>query len=289
MDLDILGSIGGMLGSMCKVDPITVNQSSGRYARICVEIDISKPLISSLIVEDISISVEYENLGLISFSCRRYGHSKDNCKEGLDLHKKKVHQAKEDSRKNVKEAGPFGPWMLVSYDRNGKNQGAGGMSYKSLGNAGSFGKANISNRSSDTSMNNGTMRKNIGGQSWKAVTVARSVGSSRGGSRGPGSVDRSKDGLAKRGGSKFEVLKKDCEDALEVDLQNQNAKALIHKENFKDITNRTSKAYTFLSNKKALSSGNKGKGVAGGYSSGGNKAKNLGSHGNSSRFGKGNS
>ncbi|KAL5767308.1 hypothetical protein ACOSQ2_014091 [Xanthoceras sorbifolium] len=32
--------------------------------------------------------------------------------------------------------------------------------------------ANISNRSSDTSMNNGTMRKNISGQSRKAVTVA---------------------------------------------------------------------------------------------------------------------
>ncbi|KAL5738140.1 hypothetical protein ACOSP7_030901 [Xanthoceras sorbifolium] len=37
----LLWKIGELLGSMCKVDPITETQAQGRFARICVEIDIS--------------------------------------------------------------------------------------------------------------------------------------------------------------------------------------------------------------------------------------------------------
>ena len=36
MDTDLLWSIGGMLGRMCKVDPVTMNQARGRFPRICV-------------------------------------------------------------------------------------------------------------------------------------------------------------------------------------------------------------------------------------------------------------
>ena len=68
---------------MCKVDLVTLNQARGRFARICVEIDISKPLVATLNVEERSIKMEYENLGAICFNCGHYGHSKDSCKEGL--------------------------------------------------------------------------------------------------------------------------------------------------------------------------------------------------------------
>ncbi|KAK3222280.1 hypothetical protein Dsin_009305 [Dipteronia sinensis] len=72
MDSDLLWSIGGMLGKMCKVDPITVNQTRGRFARICVETGISKPFIGALFIEDINIRVEYQSLGLVCFKCGRY-------------------------------------------------------------------------------------------------------------------------------------------------------------------------------------------------------------------------
>ncbi|KAK3198306.1 hypothetical protein Dsin_021721 [Dipteronia sinensis] len=70
-----------MLGTMCKADPITETQARGRYARIYVEIDISKPLLGSITIDNRTIMVEYESLGLICFKCGKYGHSKDNCRE----------------------------------------------------------------------------------------------------------------------------------------------------------------------------------------------------------------
>ncbi|KAK2661696.1 hypothetical protein Ddye_000270 [Dipteronia dyeriana] len=80
MDFDLLWSIGGMFGRMCKVDSITMNLAEGRFARICVEIDISKPLLGSLSIDDRIIRVEYESLGLICCKYGRYGHNKESCR-----------------------------------------------------------------------------------------------------------------------------------------------------------------------------------------------------------------
>ncbi|KAL5810537.1 hypothetical protein ACOSQ4_027105 [Xanthoceras sorbifolium] len=77
MDIRLLWIIGGMLGSMCKVDPITVNQVRGRFARVCVEIYLSKPLAGTLIVDKRLVKVEYESLGAFLMAknggeCSRY-------------------------------------------------------------------------------------------------------------------------------------------------------------------------------------------------------------------------
>ncbi|KAL5857254.1 hypothetical protein ACOSQ3_004712 [Xanthoceras sorbifolium] len=76
MDVELLWNIRGMLGSTCKVDPITVMQTRGRYVRLCVEIDISKPFRGTLIIDGRPIHVEYENLGTICFNCRCYGNNR---------------------------------------------------------------------------------------------------------------------------------------------------------------------------------------------------------------------
>ena len=44
IDVELLRIIGGLLGTTYKVNPITESQARGRFARICVEIDITKPL-----------------------------------------------------------------------------------------------------------------------------------------------------------------------------------------------------------------------------------------------------
>ncbi|KAK3221245.1 hypothetical protein Dsin_008270 [Dipteronia sinensis] len=74
---DLLWNVWGMLGTTYKVDPITETQARGRFARICVEIDITKPLKGMLNIEERVIKVEYENLGLICYKCGRVGHSKE--------------------------------------------------------------------------------------------------------------------------------------------------------------------------------------------------------------------
>ncbi|KAK2661997.1 hypothetical protein Ddye_000571 [Dipteronia dyeriana] len=76
IDVDLLWNIGGMLGNTYKVDPITESQARGRVLSICINLDITKPLTGLLSVDDRTIKVEYENVGLICFNCGRIGYSK---------------------------------------------------------------------------------------------------------------------------------------------------------------------------------------------------------------------
>ncbi|KAK3185134.1 hypothetical protein Dsin_032420 [Dipteronia sinensis] len=123
MDYDLLWNIGGMLGKICKVDPITVNQARGRFARICVEVDISKLLLGTLYIENRTIRVEYENLGLVCFKCGRYGHSKENCREGMVEPGHEDAAGKDNIEVNVeKDDSTYGMWLMVSYDRQGNNK-----------------------------------------------------------------------------------------------------------------------------------------------------------------------
>ncbi|KAK3198636.1 hypothetical protein Dsin_022051 [Dipteronia sinensis] len=118
MNSDLLWSIGGMLGRMYRVDPNTMNQARCRFARICVEIDISKPLLGSLSIDDRIIRVEYESLGIICFKCGKYDHNKESCRECMvdDIADEMVgtNEPLEGSEKKKKES-PYGPWLLVSY------------------------------------------------------------------------------------------------------------------------------------------------------------------------------
>ncbi|KAL5765674.1 hypothetical protein ACOSP7_016291 [Xanthoceras sorbifolium] len=118
----LLWRIGNMLGATCKVDPITETQARGRFARICVEIDISQPLLGSLRVQKRTIKVEYENLRLICFNCGRYGHSKELCRDGIKEPANMKVNEKVVGESNRKE-NPYGPWLSVSYKRNGGRDG----------------------------------------------------------------------------------------------------------------------------------------------------------------------
>ncbi|KAL5803163.1 hypothetical protein ACOSQ4_031468 [Xanthoceras sorbifolium] len=119
MDLGLLWKIGRMLGSTCKVDPITESQARGRFARLCVEIDISNPLLTYVRVDGKRVRVEYENLDLICFKCGIYGHSKEICREGLE-DKQGVEQteAQREAQGNKPEK-RYGPWLQVSYNKRG--------------------------------------------------------------------------------------------------------------------------------------------------------------------------
>ncbi|KAL5834734.1 hypothetical protein ACOSQ4_014231 [Xanthoceras sorbifolium] len=123
IDGELLWNIGGMLGITLKVDLVTEAQSRGRFARICIEINISEPLKSSLLIEDRAVKIEYENLGLICFSCEKVEHAKEMFKEGVMEHET-IDEATGNigSDKGSKD-NPCGPWMMVSYRRKGRSGG----------------------------------------------------------------------------------------------------------------------------------------------------------------------
>ena len=62
------------------VDYNTEEAQRGRFVRVAVEVNLSKPLISHFTIDGRVQRVEYEDLPLICFQCGKYGHTSDLCK-----------------------------------------------------------------------------------------------------------------------------------------------------------------------------------------------------------------
>ena len=71
---DIVGKIDNIIGKLLKVDLNTDNHSRGKYARLCVEVDLYKPLVSRYMVNGKLYYVEYEGLHLVCFNCGHVVH-----------------------------------------------------------------------------------------------------------------------------------------------------------------------------------------------------------------------
>ncbi|KAL0294018.1 UNVERIFIED_CONTAM: hypothetical protein Scaly_3130500 [Sesamum calycinum] len=66
---ELLMRIGNRIGRAVKVDETTMAASRGRYARVCVEVDLTKPLVSMITLLGFAQAVEYEGLHQICFDC----------------------------------------------------------------------------------------------------------------------------------------------------------------------------------------------------------------------------
>ncbi|CAN1822231.1 hypothetical protein LINPERHAP1_LOCUS29902 [Linum perenne] len=71
--------IGNCIGKTVRLDLATTVGACARYARVCVEVDLSKLLLGKYQLEDKTFFVEYESLETICFSCGIYGHKLDVC------------------------------------------------------------------------------------------------------------------------------------------------------------------------------------------------------------------
>lgn len=73
-----LFSLGKILGNPVKVDDFTADASRGAFARICVEVDVLKPLLKQIWVGWGShrkmIDVEYEKVPSYCIDCKMIGH-----------------------------------------------------------------------------------------------------------------------------------------------------------------------------------------------------------------------
>ncbi|RYR21794.1 hypothetical protein Ahy_B03g067109 [Arachis hypogaea] len=78
-----LWRVGLTLGTMLKINRATSIHSRGRFARICVEIDLTKKLIPRISVLGSTLNIEYEGLHLICFICGLYGHRSEDCSENI--------------------------------------------------------------------------------------------------------------------------------------------------------------------------------------------------------------
>ncbi|CAN1164083.1 hypothetical protein LINPERPRIM_LOCUS32984 [Linum perenne] len=61
--------IGNCIGKTVRLDLATETGARARYARVYVEVDLSKPLLGKYMIENRTFHVEYESLENICFTC----------------------------------------------------------------------------------------------------------------------------------------------------------------------------------------------------------------------------
>ncbi|KAJ9184836.1 hypothetical protein P3X46_004523 [Hevea brasiliensis] len=69
-----LWRLGQRIGVPIHIDDTTLSVSRGKFARMCVEVDLSKTLLSKFKFQRRIRKIEYEGINLICFECGVYGH-----------------------------------------------------------------------------------------------------------------------------------------------------------------------------------------------------------------------
>lgn len=144
-DADILFRVGEKIGKPIRMDSATSLISKGNFARLCVEVDITKPLLSRFWLRKKVRTIEYEGIHMVCFKCGIYGHNEGSCNSGGvetgetsearpeketggsqlagGNEKGKTQIVKENTQIRQEITEPYGPWMIANMNTRGKNQG----------------------------------------------------------------------------------------------------------------------------------------------------------------------
>ncbi|KAI5351602.1 hypothetical protein L3X38_004493 [Prunus dulcis] len=128
-----LKKIGNLLSKLLKIDALTTAQHRGKFARLYVKLDLSKPLKAFVQINNEWYNIEYEGLLDICYLCGKYGHKRENCELKADVSAPNIG---EGSTKGQNPTGPDaemgqvdsvdtmeelrGPWMIVQPCRKSK-------------------------------------------------------------------------------------------------------------------------------------------------------------------------
>lgn len=122
-----LWKIANKIGRPLRVDLTTVSAVRGRFARVCVEVDLSKPMLSKFRLKRRTRKIEYEGMHIICFECGRYGRYKENCKERtttdgeVHTHHEPPMEVQEQPGVAEEITDKYGKWMVVK--KNPKKYG----------------------------------------------------------------------------------------------------------------------------------------------------------------------
>jgi hypothetical protein len=124
-DAKILHYIGNRIGKTVKVDRNTLYQARGKYARVCVEVDLKNPLLAMFELKNEVYKVEYEGLHMLCRTCGKFGHYIEGCPEKkhanvnqtVNDHAQVVVNRGAPSNSSVDKSAEDGPWVVVQKPR----------------------------------------------------------------------------------------------------------------------------------------------------------------------------
>ncbi|CAL1406861.1 unnamed protein product [Linum trigynum] len=157
---EILFMIGNMIGRSIKLDFHTQHQQRAKFARMAVELDLSKPLVTRVRLDGKWQYIEYENLPAVCFECGKIGHTNSFC-PSLAANTPAVTTGTLTmvpegwSETSPEDKAGFGPWMQVTRrprrgSRTSKKGNSGAMQ-GDLPNLGKTGKGKMSSRNMEVS------------------------------------------------------------------------------------------------------------------------------------------
>lgn len=81
------------------MDKHTASKARGRFARLCIQIDVTKPLVTTIRIGKFEQPMCYEDIQKLCFNCGRMGHKRENCPYSI----RRVATSKEAERVEPKE------------------------------------------------------------------------------------------------------------------------------------------------------------------------------------------
>ncbi|KAL4369146.1 hypothetical protein GQ457_05G010380 [Hibiscus cannabinus] len=129
--------IAAIVGDVVRVDYNTQVGERGKFARLAVTVDLNKPLVPCIGIDDFIQKLEYEGLNLICYKCGVYGHLQEACGKPEDRVQETTVRGVPNTVGNNGTVGSsnngelFGPWMTVDTRRKRPHNG-GSMVTKGL-------------------------------------------------------------------------------------------------------------------------------------------------------------
>ncbi|KAL0015066.1 hypothetical protein SO802_002135 [Lithocarpus litseifolius] len=144
---EALKEIGQAIDTVLRIDTHTALEARGRFARLCVQVDINKPLIYTILIGGFQQRVTYEGISKLCFSCGRVGHRREACHYTISqpaMEKPRVDSTTRENDGNVQvedtsdkaynvdedksttsqpNEDTYGPWIVVARKRNAVRNG----------------------------------------------------------------------------------------------------------------------------------------------------------------------
>ncbi|CAI0402248.1 unnamed protein product [Linum tenue] len=103
------------IGKPVRVDRATKLGARGKFARVCVEADLTQPLLGKYKVEGVTYIIQYEGLESICTNCGSYGKSTEACQctKQQDMVEEEGIAVGEEKPLDPTQGQSYGEWMVV--------------------------------------------------------------------------------------------------------------------------------------------------------------------------------